>query len=218
MGEAALKIEMETDETLKTLVSRGNPNHPKKGDSIKVEPFRSDKDIKNLKKLLADNPRDFAIFTMGINTNLRASDLLRITIGHVLHCKPGDTFSIKEKKTGKLREITMNKTVHEAIWSLLKTMDTSDPSKYLFQSKKTKGKICEQYLNFLVKSWSKKLNLRGNYGSHSLRKTMGYVHRTRFKTDIPTLMMMFNHSTQRQTLTYLCIQPDEIKDAYLCEI
>ena len=27
--------------------------------------------------------------------------------------------------------------------------------------------------------------------------------------------VMFNHSTQRQTLDYLCIQADEIKDAYM---
>jgi hypothetical protein len=26
---------------------------------------------------------------------------------------------------------------------------------------------------------------------------------------------MFNHSTQKQTLDYLCIQPEEIKEAYL---
>jgi len=74
------------------------------------------------------------------------------------------------------------------------------------------------YLNSLVKSWCKEINLRGNYGAHTLRKTFGYVHRTVFGTDIPTLMEMFNHSTQRQTLTYLGIQPREINDAYLKEI
>jgi hypothetical protein len=50
------------------------------------------------------------------------------------------------------------------------------------------------------------------------RLTFGYIHRTVFNTDIPTLMQMFNHSSQRQTLTYLGIQPSEIKEAYLREI
>lgn len=31
----------------------------------------------------------------------------------------------------------------------------------------------------------------------------------------PELMVMFNHNTQRQTLDYLCIQAEEIKDAYM---
>jgi hypothetical protein len=39
-----------------------------------------------------------------------------------------------------------------------------------------------------------------------------------FNTDIPTLMQMFNHASQRQTLAYLGIQPSEIKEAYLREI
>jgi len=41
-------------------------NHPKKGSRIKVKPFRQMKDINNLKKLLADKPRDFCLFIVGI--------------------------------------------------------------------------------------------------------------------------------------------------------
>jgi hypothetical protein len=72
-------------------------NHPKKGDEIKVEPIRSEKDIKNIKKLLAGQQRNLAIFTLGINTNLRASDILKITIGQVRHLKTGEHLSIREK-------------------------------------------------------------------------------------------------------------------------
>ena len=56
---------------------QNNPNHPKKGSSIKVDPIKSLKDIKAIKKLLHDKPRDLCLFTLGINTNLRASDLLQ---------------------------------------------------------------------------------------------------------------------------------------------
>lgn len=195
-------------------------NHPQKGDSIKVEPIRDQKDIKNIKKLLADKPRDLAIFTLGINTNLRASDLLQIKVGMVRNIAVGDHFTIsQEKKTSKERIITINRTVHETIKNLLSTMpaDTQD-SAPLFQSRKGGTPLCVPYLNGLVKSWCKEINLMGNYGSHTLRKTFGYTHRTVHGTDIPTLMQMFNHSSQKQTLTYLGIQPSEIRDAYLKEI
>ena len=62
------------------MTNTGNPNHPKKGSQIKVDPIKKLKDIKAIKKILANKPRDFALFTIGINTNLRASDLLRLTI------------------------------------------------------------------------------------------------------------------------------------------
>lgn len=196
----------------------GNSNQPKKGDIIKVEPIKELKDIKNIKKLLSTSPRDLAIFTLGINTNLRAGDILSITIGMVRNLKAEEYFSIKEEKTGKTRSITINKTVYEAIQTLLVTMPDATDSMPLFQSRKGKQALCVPYLNSLVKGWCKEINLKGNYGSHTLRKTFGYMHRTINKTDLPTLMTMFNHSSQKQTLEYLCIQPEDIKAAYLFEL
>ena len=49
-----------------------NFNHPEKGSQIKVEPIKLKRDIQTIKKLLADKPLDLALFTVGINTNLRA--------------------------------------------------------------------------------------------------------------------------------------------------
>jgi len=48
-----------------------NTNHPKKGSRITVEPIRKIEDIKSIKKLLSDRPRDHLLFTMGINNGLR---------------------------------------------------------------------------------------------------------------------------------------------------
>ena len=197
-------------------------NHPSKGSNIKVDPIRDVKDIKLIKRILQERPRDFALFVVGVNTNLRASDLLKIRVGDVLGLQPGEYFTLREKKTGKLRSITINKAVFDAVRILLLTMPDAKANDLLFQSRKINsslgGMLSVSYLNSLVKSWCCEINLRGNYGAHSLRKTFGYIHRTVFGTDIPTLMEMFNHSSQRQTLTYLGIQPREIKDAYLKEI
>ena len=66
-----------------------NYNRPKKGSQIKVEPIKKKRDIESIKKMLSDNPRNQALFTIGINTNLRASDLLSIKAGQVRELKPG---------------------------------------------------------------------------------------------------------------------------------
>src|ERR1039457_1059945 len=160
-------------------------NHPKIGDIIKVDPIKSEKDIKLIKKLLSEKPRDYCMFTLGINTNLRASDLLKITVGQVGSLQVGEHFKVIEKKTGKERDITLNKTVHESIQQLLTTLSSTGADDYLFQSRKGGMALCVAYLNSLVKGWCKEINLRGNYGSHTLRKTFGYIHRTVFKTDVP---------------------------------
>ena len=190
-------------------------NHPKKGSKIKVEPIRQMKDINNLKKLLADKPRDYCLFIVGINTNLRASDLLGLTAGQVRGLKPGEDIEIREMKTRKPRRLTLNKACIDAITGLLASRPYDDLDK-LFQGQR--GPITVSYLNRLVKSWTKALNLRGNYGSHTLRKTFGYIKHTEQGASLPELMVCFNHSTQRQTLDYLCIQEVTIRNIYMNEI
>ena len=193
-----------------------NSNHPTKGSKISVEPIKSLKDIKAIKKILADKPRDLCLFTLGINTNLRASDLLKLTVDHVHHLLPGDSLFLAEQKTGKFRRITINKAVHSAISDLLEWGEP-DFDDYLFKSQRG-DVLTVPSLSRLVKSWCKTINLKGNYASHTLRKTWGYHQRVTFNVGIPELMVCFNHSTQRQTLDYLCIQPEEIKSVYMNEL
>ena len=78
-----------------------NPNHPKKGDRIAVEPIRKIKDLKAISKYLKDNPRDQLLFVMGINNGLRACDLLNLKVGQVRGLKAGGSVTIKESKTGR---------------------------------------------------------------------------------------------------------------------
>ena len=199
----------------KAAASR-NPNRPAPGSTIRVEPIKRLKDIKAIKKMLAGRPRDLALFVLGINTNLRASDLLRIKVAQVKDLKPGDEIEIKEKKTGKLRRITLNKAAVTAIQAALKATAYADDD-YLFKS--AKGPVLTvPSVHRLVKGWCRDINLKGNYGSHTLRKTWGYHQRVTFGVGLPELMVAFNHSTQRQTLDYLCVQPDEIRSIYENEL
>lgn len=187
------------------------------GEKIKVEPIKSEKDINRIIQNLTGHPRNLALFVVGINTNFRASDLLKLKVSDVKYLKPGDHFCSYEKKTGKGRLTTLNEPACEVIQALLVSMPDCIDNDLLFQSRRSDGGngqgLSVSTFSTMVKSWCG--HLRGNYGSHTLRKTFGYIHRTVFNTDIPTLMDMFNHSNQRQTLAYLGVQAAEIKEAYM---
>jgi hypothetical protein len=73
-----------------------NPNHPKIGDTTKVEPIRT---VNEIKKALAPSPQNFAIFVVDITTPCSASELMSIRLGQVHHLKAGDSLEIKQKKT-----------------------------------------------------------------------------------------------------------------------
>ena len=192
-----------------------NYNHPEKGTTTKVDPIKDKKHIQTIKKLLVDKPLDFALFTIGINTNLRASDLLSIKVHQVKDLNPNDEIVLNEKKTKKPRRITLNKACTSAIQGLLASRKYQD-KEFLFTGQR--GVLTVPTVNQKVKSWCRAINLKGNFGGHTLRKSFGYHQRVSFGTDLPTLMEIFNHSTQKQTLTYLCVQPDEIRNVYENEL
>jgi integrase len=193
-----------------------NFNHPNKGASIKVDPIKDKEALVRIKLLLKDKPRDFALFILGINTNLRASDLLRITAGKVRDLNAGDDLEIVEKKTRKARRITLNGPCMEALRKLLDSREYKDDEP-LFLGQR--GRMTVPYVNYLVKSWCKSVGLvQGNYGAHTLRKTFGFHQRKTFSVSLPILVDIFNHSSQKQTMQYLCIQPEEVREVYLNEL
>jgi site-specific recombinase XerD len=194
-------------------------DRPERGGQIAVQPIKDPKDIARIRKHLAGRPRDLAIFTMGINTNLLPSDLLPLTVGHVRVLRPGDVlFRYEERKTRKDCPITINKAVCQAVKGLLATMPGVQDTELIFQSRAGEQALTVSVLNTMVKTWCTEVKLKGNYGSHTLRKTFGYQHRLQHGTDITTLIEMFNHSSLKRTLSYLCIEQEEIKSIYMKEI
>lgn len=196
-------------------------NRPKRGDRTKVEPIKNLKDIRTLKRLLADRPMDLAYFTIGINTALRASDILSLKADQVRGLGAGDEIEVREKKTGKARRLTLNAAVIDAIGALLAAV-AYEPGDYLFKSQRANGDGVRvwsvPYVSQKVKGWCRELHLKGNFGSHTLRKTWGYHQRVTFGQPLPVLTECLNHASQRQTLEYLCIQADEVKDVYMNEL
>lgn len=194
---------------------RGNLNHPKKGAAIKVNPIRCVGHIEAIKANLKSHPRNYCLFVMGINTAFRANELLSLKIQQVENLNVGDRLEIKQSKTGKYRAVTINNNCYAAIQHcLLHHPKRHDPNAALFKSYQSRNAIRVSTLNNLVKSWCKNVGINENIGSHTLRKTWGYHQRTRGNASIPILMVAFGHTTQSQTLEYLCIQADEVQGLY----
>ena len=191
-----------------------NPNRPQKGDIIRVEPIRRPEDIQAIKELLKDEPRNLAMFVFGINTALRASDILRTRLCDVENLKPGETFILREKKTQKKRLVAINQATYEAIQNYLKTRPKTSTEAPLFLSRTGHEKaITVSSLNALVKLWGQQVGIRENLGSHTLRKTWG-LHQRLNGISTPVLMQIYNHSTQKQTLSYLGINEEEVIEAF----
>lgn len=192
-----------------------NPHRPAPGSVLKVDPIRDKRAIGRIKKMLRDHPRDLCLFVVGMNTAFRANELLSLKVGQVRSLLPGDVLSVKQSKTGKFRQVTVNNAVVDSIsHHLVANLLTNDEP--LFKGKR--GCLTVPTVSTMVKTWCENAGLKGSYGSHTLRKTWGYWQRMERGTAVPLLMEAFGHATQQQTLAYLGIQAEEIAQIYEMEL
>lgn len=194
-----------------------NPNHPKKGDKLAVDPIRRLEDIKAIAKLLTDRPRDHLLFVLGVNNGLRVTDLIRLKVKDVRELRSGDTLTVRETKTGKNNMLVINKSVFKALNKYLTDLDPDDDA-YLFPSRKGNGHLQSQAVGTLIQNWTRAINLKGLYGTHTLRKTWGYIQRTKFGVGFEIICKRYNHSNPAVTMRYLGIQDKEVHSALMNEI
>ena len=181
-----------------------------------VEPFKNKKDIEKMKQYLKgkDNLRDYTIFVVGINVGLRAGDLLGLKWADVLNENGTikDNLLITEEKTSKTKELTLNNSVKDALSEYLKSLQGLE-SDYVFSSRKGNEHLQVRSLHRIIKQATRDLNIKGNYGTHSLRKTFGYH---RYKAGIPlgVIQKLLNHSNSITTLSYIGMTNKEMQETF----
>ena len=184
-----------------------------------VEAIKNVRDISKIKQFLLGkkSKRDYLLFVLGINIGLRIGDLLSLKIAYVID-EAGNikrAVNIVEQKTRKQREFELNKSAREAIRLYLEEATDCDSNSPLFPSRKGENAITTRSAHKIIKSTLRELGIKGNYGTHSLRKTFGY-HRYNSGVKVETLQKLFNHSSASITLRYIGIDREVICDAYNC--
>lgn len=148
------------------------------------------------------------------NTGLRISDVLKLKHSDLSR----DKLFLKEKKTGKAREISMNKIVKSSYETMLLTLNFKNANignNYIFLSQK--GTVYRtQSINVILKSLfnSKRLQI----SSHSLRKAFArkvYENMNESENALVLLSDIFNHSNIAITRRYLGIRQETIDNIYL---
>lgn len=177
-------------------------------------------DVLRIKSYFLNNDiRMYALFIIGINMGLRISDLIKLKFEDIT---PEKKVYLIEKKTQKKKMIKFNKGCQKMVKILEKeyTLQEIIPNGYLFKSyyrKFTKNRI-DRHLSIV--SVNKSLNTAKNnlnipypIGTHSMRKTWAYMVYNGEK-EIGIVMEMLNHSSEKQTLTYIRADEDKYEKIY----
>ncbi|MBA7535274.1 Tyrosine recombinase XerC [subsurface metagenome] len=180
-----------------------------------VDPIKSPQKILAIKRLLLQepNPRNYLLFTMGINSALRSSDLRNLKVADVLDQK-GDIkkyLYMRIKKTGRETKIAINEAMREALKYYIKKAKVYNPDQYLFKSKRSDKPIDNVALFYLIKNWTQAVGLiNERYSAHSLRKTWGYQARKFHGASIEMISEKLGHASSNVTKRYIGIDQEEI--------
>lgn len=171
-----------------------------------VQPIRDPQKLQEVKAILKrQSYRDYFLFSLGINTGLRISDILPLKVKDV---KNKSHISIKELKTKKDKRFRINNALAEIINDYTAGMD---PEAYLFPSQKTDGPIKRVQAYKILNKAAAQAGL-SEIGTHTLRKTFGY-HFYQQTKDVALLQELFNHSAPSVTLRYIGINQDVMDKA-----
>jgi len=193
-----------------------------------VQPIRDPKKIEAMKKVLKSTSlRDYCLFVLGINSGLRISDLLSLSISDVMNGnKIKDRISIREQKTrkrnkegqvikeGKVKDFPLGDTSRKALKEYLDSRGEVEPDDPLFASRKGEKAITRQRVWTILNETAKTVGIDENIGTHTLRKTFAY-QAYKQGADISRIQDLLNHSSQKVTLRYMGITQDEKDDIYL---
>lgn len=185
-----------------------------------TQPIRSREILYNFKNYYLEiqpNLRNYALIVVGLNTALRINDLLHLTWDNVyLNGKIKDHIFVIEKKTGKENRIYLNQEAKSAIEAYAASLPHCH-NPYIFFSNNSDAEPLSRYQAYrIIRHAAESVGLPEHVSCHSLRKTFGY-HAWKQGTPPALLMSIYNHSSYRITMRYLCIEQDD-KDKVFCNI
>lgn len=183
---------------------------------MRVQPIRDKEQLHEIESRLAGDKTQkgrckYLMFVCGIYLARRVCDILPMRVEDLR----GQAFvQITERKTKKIIELPIPERLQTLLRKELKGMDGGD---YIFRSRQRDKEgnarpICYKTAYLYMKEISADMGLPFNVGTHTMRKTFGYHYYQRTK-DIATLMVLFNHHTEKDTKIYIGIELDEITEA-----
>ena len=185
------------------------------------------KDVTDLKRMQSylkfNNYRAYILFMIGLGTGYRGSDLICLTVGDLRQAVKTKELSILEQKTQNTRKIPFKRKVYlnEKLIEILKEFISGrEDSEYIYSSKKGMGTgkykqhIRRDSLGKVFKKAAIECGIANiSIGTHTPRKTYGYIQYVKSGKDINYVQELFGHSSSKVTKSYIGIVDDMLKES-----
>ncbi len=142
----------------------------KKSKANVVEPIRDKNDIQRIVEYFNNNDkRKYAVlFSLGVNSGLRVSDLLGLKVKDVLN---QSSIKLREQKTGKYKLFPIKEELRTMLNDFCKNRN---PKEWVFVGRHEKLDRIIVYKTIVHAC--KELKIDANVGTHTMQKTFVYHH------------------------------------------
>ena len=154
--------------------------------------------------------RELALFDLGIDSKLRACDLVKLRVRDICH---GDRVAsraiVLQQKTQRPVQFEITSSTREAVEEWIRKAGLS-PDDYLFPSRVRRSPHLgtRQYARILD-GWVSSVGLDpADYGTHSMRRTKASLIYRRTK-NLRAVQLLLGHSKLESTVRYLGIEVDD---------
>lgn len=201
-----IEHEMKKKQTLK-------PNRKNVGQK---KPFTPDQ-VRLIRSMIEaeDNKRDLALFNCGIDTLLRAVDLLALTVGDVMGFdgRIRDEMTLQQRKTQTSLMVALSPQSQDALRTWIEVAGKSFYDSLFTRLKgNKKAPISTNHYRRLVKRWAEYAHLdSAGYSSHSMRRTKASLVYER-TLNIEVVRQLLGHKSVASTSLYLGIGQREALD------
>ncbi len=156
------------------------------------------------------NLKELALFTTGLDTLLRASDLLALRVCDVMTRRGQirDRFIVIQQKTQHPVKVNLKAYTRHLLLQLI-TESGKQYHDYLFTTR-TNRPITAEWFRILVKRWAEMIGLDPtDFSGHSLRRTQAiFLYNNRF--EIAKISKALGHQSLLATIEYLGLEDDEV--------
>ena len=179
-----------------------------------VQPIRNVEKVREVRAiLLRKSTRNELLFSFGIYTGLRISDILQFKVKDV---RGRSVLNVREQKTRNTRKINKTKRI-PVLPELRKVIDSYvkelPDDEYLFKSRQGRNSPITRVQAYNILREAAHTAGLQEIGTHTLRKTFGY-HIYQATKDVALLQDIFGHSSQYITMKYIGVNQDAIEAAY----
>ena len=154
--------------------------------------------------------RELALFDLGIDSKLRACDLVKLKVRDICH---GDHVAartiVMQQKTGRPVQFEITEPTREALTLWIKKAELRADD-YVFPSRISASPHLgtRQYARILH-SWVEEIGLDpANYGTHTMRRTKASLIYRRTK-NLRAVQLLLGHTKLESTVRYLGIEVDD---------